>query len=170
MSSRTRRLRPSRQTRSVVVPGSPPTSSAQVAKCPPQIDVAVNATEAGTIKELLVGEEDTVTVGQDLARIEPGAAPEGGAEKPAPKEDAKEPEPAPKSEPPAKEAEPAPKPEKPASAPPKQEAPAAPAPKPQAPTQPPAPAKAGSEGLQGSREERRVSDSESLCSVLPNAV
>ena len=154
----------------MVVTGSLLASLAQLAKSPAQIDVAVNATEAGTIRELLVGEEDTVTVGQDLARIEPGAAPEGGAEKPAPKEAAKEPEPAPKSEPPAKEAEPAAKPEQPASPPPKQETPAAPAPKPQAqaqsPAQPSAPAKAGTEGLPGSREERRVSRSGSLNSAL----
>jgi 2-oxoglutarate dehydrogenase E2 component (dihydrolipoamide succinyltransferase) len=43
-----------------------------------QIDVAVNAPEAGTIKEFLANEEDTVTVGQDLVRLEPGGAPEGG--------------------------------------------------------------------------------------------
>ena len=41
-----------------------------------QIDVSVNAPTAGTITEHLAGEEDTVTVGQDLFRIEPG---EGGA-------------------------------------------------------------------------------------------
>lgn len=44
----------------------------------------MNAPTAGTITEHLAGEEDTVTVGQDLFRIEPG---EGGASKPAePKE------------------------------------------------------------------------------------
>ncbi|KAJ2983566.1 hypothetical protein NQ176_g607 [Zarea fungicola] len=40
-----------------------------------KIDVAVNATEAGTIKEFFVNEEDTVTVGQDLVRIESGGSP-----------------------------------------------------------------------------------------------
>lgn len=40
-----------------------------------KIDVAVNAPESGTIKEFLVSEEDTVTVGQDLVRIELGEAP-----------------------------------------------------------------------------------------------
>ncbi|OAA73762.1 Dihydrolipoamide succinyltransferase [Cordyceps fumosorosea ARSEF 2679] len=40
-----------------------------------KIDVAVNATEAGTIKEFFVNEEDTVTVGQDLVRIEAGGSP-----------------------------------------------------------------------------------------------
>ena len=43
-----------------------------------QIDVAVNAPEAGTIKEFLANEEDTVTVGQDLVKMELGGAPLGG--------------------------------------------------------------------------------------------
>ena len=40
-----------------------------------KIDVSVNAPEAGTITELLVNEGDTVTVGQEIAKMEPG---EGG--------------------------------------------------------------------------------------------
>ncbi|MCJ1368476.1 2-oxoglutarate dehydrogenase complex E2 component [Acarospora aff. strigata] len=43
-----------------------------------KIDVAVNAPEAGTIKEFLANEEDTVTVGQDLVKMELGGAPLGG--------------------------------------------------------------------------------------------
>ncbi|CAN9091910.1 unnamed protein product [Alternaria alternata] len=43
-----------------------------------KIDVAVNAPEAGTIKEFLVNEEDTVTVGQEIVKLEAGGAPEGG--------------------------------------------------------------------------------------------
>ncbi|MCJ1265422.1 2-oxoglutarate dehydrogenase complex E2 component [Lobaria immixta] len=43
-----------------------------------KIDVAVNAPEAGTIKEYLANEEDTVTVGQDLLKLELGGAPTGG--------------------------------------------------------------------------------------------
>ncbi|KAL7273682.1 2-oxoglutarate dehydrogenase complex E2 component [Rhizina undulata] len=39
-----------------------------------QIDVAVNAPESGTILELLAQEEDTVTVGQDLLRLEVGGS------------------------------------------------------------------------------------------------
>jgi len=39
-----------------------------------KIDVQVNAPMSGTIVELLANEEDTVTVGQDLFRIEPGEA------------------------------------------------------------------------------------------------
>ncbi|KAK1826875.1 hypothetical protein QBC39DRAFT_363454 [Podospora conica] len=48
-----------------------------------KIDVAVNAPEAGTIKEFLANEEDTVVVGQDLVRIETGGAPPSSSEKPA---------------------------------------------------------------------------------------
>lgn len=58
-----------------------------------KIDVAVNATEAGTIIELLANEEDTVVVGQDLARIKPGSAPEDGSSKEPPKKEATEEEP-----------------------------------------------------------------------------
>lgn len=45
--------------------------------------MAVNAPEAGTIKELLVNEEDTVIVGQDLVRLEPGSSGVGTGAKPA---------------------------------------------------------------------------------------
>ncbi|PWY65031.1 dihydrolipoamide succinyltransferase [Aspergillus heteromorphus CBS 117.55] len=45
-----------------------------------KIDVSVNAPESGTIKEFLVSEEDTVTVGQDLVRLELGGAPEAKKE------------------------------------------------------------------------------------------
>ncbi|KAE8349069.1 hypothetical protein BDV28DRAFT_69576 [Aspergillus coremiiformis] len=41
-----------------------------------KIDVSVNAPESGIIKELLVNEEETVTVGQGLAKLELGGAPE----------------------------------------------------------------------------------------------
>lgn len=43
-----------------------------------KIDVSVNAPEAGTITEHLASEEDTVEVGQDLFKMEPG---EGGSTK-----------------------------------------------------------------------------------------
>ena len=43
-----------------------------------QIDVSVNAPEAGTIKEFLVSEGDTVKVGQDIAKLEPGEGGSGG--------------------------------------------------------------------------------------------
>ncbi|KAJ5801415.1 uncharacterized protein N7518_003483 [Penicillium psychrosexuale] len=115
-----------------------------------KIDVSVNAPDSGVIKEFLVNEEDTVTVGQDLVRIELGAAPEGGkkdegAEKP------KEPEPKapePKEPEPKKEAPPAPtETEKPKAPEPKKAAPPKEAPKPQAAEQP---------ASIGNREERRV--------------
>ncbi|KAJ6495363.1 dihydrolipoamide succinyltransferase [Mycena sanguinolenta] len=58
-----------------------------------KIDVSVNAPTSGKIVELLAQEEDTVTVGQDLFRIEPGEAeasseptPSPTAETSAPKE------------------------------------------------------------------------------------
>ncbi|KAG9086982.1 2-oxoglutarate dehydrogenase complex E2 component [Ceratobasidium sp. 392] len=59
-----------------------------------KIDVTVNAPMSGTIVELLFKEEDTVTVGKDMFRIEPGEG--GGASSSgAPKEEARE---APKEE------------------------------------------------------------------------
>lgn len=46
-----------------------------------KIDVAVNAPEAGKITELLVKEEDSVAVGQDLCKLDTSASrPEGGAQ------------------------------------------------------------------------------------------
>jgi 2-oxoglutarate dehydrogenase E2 component (dihydrolipoamide succinyltransferase) len=42
-----------------------------------KIDVAVNAPKAGTIKELLANEEDTVTVRQDLVKLELRGSPRG---------------------------------------------------------------------------------------------
>jgi 2-oxoglutarate dehydrogenase E2 component (dihydrolipoamide succinyltransferase) len=106
-----------------------------------QIDVAVNAPTSGTITELLANEEDTVTVGQDLLKIEPGAAPEGGAK---PVEAAKEEVKAP-AEPKKEEA---PKAAAPAAAP-------APAPKAAAPKAPEPKAPSAAAPF-GSREERRV--------------
>ncbi len=53
-----------------------------------KIDVAVNAPAAGVLTELLASEGDTVTVGQDLAKIDAGAS--GGGEAKA-KEEPKSP-------------------------------------------------------------------------------
>jgi 2-oxoglutarate dehydrogenase E2 component (dihydrolipoamide succinyltransferase) len=117
-----------------------------------KIDVAVNATESGTIKEFLVGEEDTVTVGQDLVRIELGGAPSGD-KKDAPKEESKQSEPESKSE-----SKPEPKQE---SAPePKKESTPAPR-KPEPPKQPEkkeskSESATSSGPSMGNREERRV--------------
>ena len=46
-----------------------------------KIDVAVNAPAAGTIKEFLAKEEDTVTVGQDLVKLDLGGEPGQKADK-----------------------------------------------------------------------------------------
>ncbi|KAJ5624713.1 Dihydrolipoamide succinyltransferase [Penicillium lagena] len=119
-----------------------------------KIDVAVNAPESGTIKEFLVSEEDTVTVGQDIVKLELGGAPpekkDEGAEKPAePAEPAAEKPQAPKEQ--AKPAEPEKSKEPQASKP--------------APAEKPKPAKSEAPKSQGatestpafgSREERRV--------------
>ncbi|KAH4193623.1 hypothetical protein HBH79_192290 [Parastagonospora nodorum] len=51
-----------------------------------KIDVSVNAPEAGTIKEFLVNEEDTVTVGQELVKLELGGEPSGGKQQEASQE------------------------------------------------------------------------------------
>lgn len=68
--------------------------------------MAVNAPSAGTIKEFLANEEDTVTVGQDLLKLELGGEPQkegkqqGGQEPkaPAPKEQSTSSDPEPKKE------------------------------------------------------------------------
>ncbi|KAL6705266.1 2-oxoglutarate dehydrogenase complex E2 component [Coniothyrium glycines] len=135
-----------------------------------KIDVSVNAPEAGTIKEFLVNEEDTVTVGQDLVRLEAGDAPAGGN-----KQDAKsEPkEPASKdqetsSQPSggqeqaqAKETSEAPKQESKSEAPKEEQK--SPAPKQESKPQPPkqetksqSPKEEQKQAQPGSREERRV--------------
>ncbi|GAV55128.1 hypothetical protein ZYGR_0AS04510 [Zygosaccharomyces rouxii] len=97
-----------------------------------KIDIEVNAPVSGKIVKLSFKPEDTVTVGQELAQIEPGEV--SGGE--APKEEPKPEEP--KKEEPAAAAPPPPKPEAPKSeapkpAPPKQEAPKKQEPAPQAP-------------------------------------
>ncbi|KAF2219933.1 hypothetical protein BDZ85DRAFT_267838 [Elsinoe ampelina] len=134
-----------------------------------KIDVAVNAPEAGTIKEFLVNEEDTVTVGQDLVKLELGGAPsgggkdeaksepkepasekqetssqpDGGKEKETPKEE-KKPEPKQEESKPAQESKPAPPPQKESKPAPKKED--KPKPKPESEQGP----------FGGSREENRV--------------
>lgn len=104
----------------------------------------MNAPEAGVIKELLVNEEDTVTVGQDLIKLEVGgAAPE--AKETAPEQPK---EPAATEKPKETSAEP----EKP------KEAPSKPAPAKETPAkaESPKPAAAESKPAIGGREERRV--------------
>ncbi|KAF2971979.1 hypothetical protein GQX73_g1578 [Xylaria multiplex] len=114
-----------------------------------KIDVAVNAPEAGILKEILANEEDTVLVDQEIAKIEPGVAPEGAGKSdskpaessPAPAEQESKPQPKQESQP------------GPSSTPPP------PAPKKEAVPKSSQPAKTESAStgpILGSREERRV--------------
>ncbi|GLI77051.1 2-oxoglutarate dehydrogenase complex E2 component [Penicillium ochrochloron] len=107
-----------------------------------KIDVSVNAPEAGTIKELLVNEEDTVTVGQDLVRLEVGGAAPEAKKEAAPEQ--------PQEAAAEKPKETAAEPEKP-----KETKPAAPKPAP-AKAESPKPAATESKPAIGGREERRV--------------
>jgi 2-oxoglutarate dehydrogenase E2 component (dihydrolipoamide succinyltransferase) len=121
-----------------------------------KIDVSVNAPEAGTIKEFLVSEGDTVTVGQELAKMEPGGGGGGGekeASAPA-KEPASAEQPTSSDPEPKKESSPAPPPPKEEKlAPPKEEKKAPPPkPKEEKTAEPPKPATAAP----GSRSENRV--------------
>ncbi|KAK9772772.1 putative Dihydrolipoyllysine-residue succinyltransferase [Seiridium cardinale] len=124
------------------------------------IDVAVNAPEAGTLKELLANEEDTVTVGQDIAKIEAGGAPPEGGDKSESKEAPKKEESASTDAKPAEpkeENKPAPKQEsKPESKPEPSKPASKPEPKKETPSKPSQPAKETSGPVLGSREERRV--------------
>ncbi|SJX61601.1 probable KGD2-dihydrolipoyl transsuccinylase component of the lpha-ketoglutarate dehydrogenase complex [Sporisorium reilianum f. sp. reilianum] len=54
-----------------------------------KIDVSVNAPQSGTIVEVFANEEDTVEVGKDLFKLEPGEAPAGGASSGEKKEEPK---------------------------------------------------------------------------------
>ncbi|KAF9869748.1 dihydrolipoamide succinyltransferase [Colletotrichum karsti] len=94
-----------------------------------KIDVAVNASEAGTIVEIFVAEGDTVEVGAKVARVETGGAAPPKEDKPAPKQEESKPEASKPAEP---AAAPAPEQKKEPEAPKKEESkPAAPAPAPQ---------------------------------------
>ncbi|KAL2816354.1 hypothetical protein BJX63DRAFT_388156 [Aspergillus granulosus] len=114
-----------------------------------KIDVSVNAPESGIIKELLVNEEDTVTVGQDLVKLEAGGAPEkksdDATEKPK--------EPAATSSGP--EQPKAPEPTQPSPAPEKASSPAK-TPSSSASPKPSPQASEETKPASGSREERRV--------------
>ncbi|KAJ7650570.1 dihydrolipoamide succinyltransferase [Roridomyces roridus] len=96
-----------------------------------KIDVSVNAPMSGKIVELLAQEEDTVTVGQDLFRIEPGEAessqpaPSPPAQENKPKEVEKSDKPAEKPEPKAESPKPQPKSETPKPEPKEKSKPAA---------------------------------------------
>ncbi|EHL00041.1 putative Dihydrolipoyllysine-residue succinyltransferase component of 2-oxoglutarate dehydrogenase complex, mitochondrial [Glarea lozoyensis 74030] len=127
-----------------------------------KIDVAVNAPEAGTIKEFLANEEDTVTVGQDLVRLELGG--EGGGEKKE-KAEATPKEAASKDQPTSSDPEPkkdTPEPKKETPEPKKEES--SPPPQKSEPKKPSPPkqeskkddSKSSSAPTLGNREERRV--------------
>ncbi|KAK3117602.1 2-oxoglutarate dehydrogenase complex E2 component [Teratosphaeriaceae sp. CCFEE 6253] len=135
-----------------------------------KIDVAVNAPTAGTIKEFLAKEEDTVTVGQDLVKMdlggEPGQTAEKGKDEPkSPASDSQETSSQPDGQ--KEESKPAPSPPKQESKPnpPKQDSKPAPAP-PQAEKKPdkkndpsinkPQDVKPPVDLPYGTREERRV--------------
>ncbi|KAF2144696.1 uncharacterized protein K452DRAFT_349728 [Aplosporella prunicola CBS 121167] len=125
-----------------------------------KIDVSVNAPEAGTIKELLVKEEDTVTVGQDLISMELGGAPSGGKKEqgkeqpkePASKEQETSSQPKGGQEQEKSQDKPAPPKEEKKPEPPKEEKKSQPAPSKQAKEEQPK----KSDTPFGSREERRV--------------
>lgn len=124
-----------------------------------KIDVSVNAPEAGTIKELLVSEGDTVTVGQEIAKMEPGEGGGGGekeasapAKEPASGDQPTSSDPEPKKDGPKQEtAPPSPPKKEEKPAPPKEEK-KAPPPKDEKMPEPPKPATGGP----GSRSENRV--------------
>lgn len=125
----------------------------------------MNSTVAGTIVELLVAEDSTVTVGQEVAKVEPG---EGGAKsesKPAAsdKKPTEEPKAAPKEQPKEEPKKPA-KQETPPPSQPKAEPKAQPAPAKPSPPPPPPQKKQETSSKDGeekrfalwTRDERRV--------------
>ena len=124
----------------------------------------MNAPEAGTIKEFLANEEDTVTVGQDLVRLELGGEPSSGAKQEAtettePASKAQETSSQPKGgqeEQKAQEGEPQPPKQESKPEPPKQESKPVPPPSKPAPPKEPKEAEPKKEGAPGSRDERRV--------------
>ncbi|KAK3168029.1 hypothetical protein OEA41_004475 [Lepraria neglecta] len=134
-----------------------------------KIDVAVNAPEPGTIKEFLANEEDTVTVGQDLLKLELGGPPKSGEKEqgnqepkaPGPADQPSSSDPEPKKDEGQSKQESAPPPPTPQKKPepPKQESPPNPPPKEPSP-KPQEPKKQESKPKDtaplGNREERRV--------------
>lgn len=119
-----------------------------------KIDVSVNAPAAGVITELLVGEGDTVTVGQDLAKIDVGAS-GGGEQKGDSETKAPEPEEQKTQEAPKSEEKPAPAPKKEEKKPePKKESKSEP--KPEKKDSEPSTGAAQSPFGKGSRGEHRV--------------
>jgi len=115
-----------------------------------KIDVPVNSPASGTIVETFANEDDTVTVGQDLFKLELGDGPAEGAT--PTKVDTQSPEP---SAPPAAKDAPTSQPQPPSPSPPK------PVAKPAGPSQPSKPVAVADRAPApsspyGSRDERRV--------------
>lgn len=113
--------------------------------------MTVNAPESGIIREFLANEEDTVTVGQDLIKLEPGAAPEE-SKKQAGEQKPSEPTKTQPEEPKKIETEQNPAQAAPAPSPPKKET----SPAPQSAKSPAEEPRQSVPGGAGSREERRV--------------
>lgn len=136
--------------------------------------MAVNAPEAGTIKEFLANEEDTVTVGQDLVRMELGGSASSGDEKASsePKEPASKDQPT-SSDPEPKKEESKEEPKKEESKPePTQEK--KPEPKKESPPPKQEPKKtetksSSSQPSLGNREERRVRHNFPSSRIVTNA-
>lgn len=140
--------------------------------------MAVNAPDAGTIKEFLANEEDTVTVGQVLLKMEIGGAPDAGGKQeggqkpktPAPDDQptSSDPKPSQSEAKPKQESSPPPSPPPPPkqqdAQPPNESKPSPPAQEPplqeNSPkpinSKKPEPTSTESEVVYGSREERRV--------------
>ncbi|KAI0912404.1 dihydrolipoamide succinyltransferase [Ustulina deusta] len=116
-----------------------------------KIDVPVNAPEAGILTELLANEEDTVLVDQEIAKIEPGAAPEGGDKSESKDTPQKEDASAQQESKPQPKQESQPEPSSPTAPPPAPKKESAPK-----PSQPPKDTSAPTGPVLGSREERRV--------------
>lgn len=115
----------------------------------------MNAPQAGTIKEFLAQEEDTVTVGQDLVRLELGGEKPKEESQPAePKKSANEEKSTPSDSKPAQKDEPSP-PKKESAPAPAQEQPKKASPPPKQTESKANESKATS--APGNREERRVS-------------
>merc|ERR1712000_463420 len=120
-----------------------------------KIDVAVNAPEAGTIKEFLVSEEDTVTVGQEIVRLELGGAPSGGEKEASSGKDESSQESTTESKPEIKEEKkPEPKPEAPKQH--EQKKPEQQKPEPKSSAANSSQSSSSTSSVAGSREERRV--------------
>lgn len=118
----------------------------------------MNAPDAGTIKEFLVSEGDTVTVGQDILRLELGGAPPEGAAKSESGSESKEPPKDESKDEPKKDEKPEPMPKSERTQQDSKPAPPPPAPEKKEPSPPKKPTQDKGEAAptMGDRDERRV--------------